>query len=1142
MTHKEAPVADWVTIPDLYRDPFPIYQRLRAEGGVHWVPSVNRYLVTSYDAVHETELDQRVYSANEQGSLQIRAMGHSMLRRDDPEHYVERKAWQPALRPGVVKRVWTDMFRQTAEHYLAEFIERGSGADLVQHFAAPFAAESLRQICGLYNVKQEDLQRWSQTMIDATGNYADDPEVWRLGKQSYDEVDVALDEMLKWHAKHPDNSLISQLLRLPDYEMPLESIRANLKMTIGGGLNEPRDAIGVASWALLSHPEQLDLVRSDPALWHTVFDETIRWVAPIGMYSRQTTREVSLNGVRLPEGARLGICLLSANRDSTVWDHPEKFDIRREVKPHLAFGKGVHVCLGAWVARAEVADVVLPMLFDRLEGLRLSETDPAEIRGWVFRGLTKLPVEWDRVRSAGRGGGGGGGGAGAGAGAGAGGGSGAGTRASAGGGAGAGPGVGDGAGAVAGANAGGAGAATGSSSIESEAGTQAGRAATAPTAPAPRVAIVGSGPSGCFTAQALRRVFPAAPIEVIDRLPTPYGLVRYGVAADHQGTKTVSRQFDRLFTDEGVTYRGNTHLGDDVTLEELREAYDMVVLATGMHGDARLEIPGGQLARGAGVITRLLNGHPDEGGIDDAAGASENASDAIKADQIDAANGVKAATSVDTTTAIAAAAPDATDAVSTAAAGTNSKSDEPAITTGPAAATAVALGESVVVIGHGNVAMDIARLLARDSAGLQGSDIDDELHQSLTGSVRTIHLVGRSAPALAKFDPVMVRELACLPGVQHVVHGAGDLPADGRDARIDAVRALRAGSSNAKEPRIRIEWWFGLTPARFESAASAEDVENAAGAGSEDRVTRAVFVNAEGEETALGADDVITAVGFTENADSPVRAAAHANGRVEPGLYVAGWLRHGPRGTIPDQRTDARGLAQVIADDVRAGAVQVRRLGLAERAGSVDFDGWRRIDLRERLGAAPGRERVKLRSRASMLEAARDLSLELPEVLATEALAASVPVTILFGTESGGAELVAEELRRMLGDDADAEVRDLAEMTPNDLARDRLNLIVCSTYGDGEVPTPLVPFHAALSDASLALDGVRYAMFGMGDRSYEKTYSRGSELIDEGLTARGAARVGEYGRHDAGGSIAASEAASDWAAGVLAEVAAVAVR
>ena len=1048
MTRKDAPVADWVTIPDLYRDPFPIYDRLRAEGGVHWVPAVNRYLVTSYDAVHETELDQQTFSANEQGSLQIRAMGHSMLRRDDPEHYIERKAWQPALRPGVVKRVWTDIFRQNAERYLAELAEKRSGADLVWDFAAPYAAENLRQICGLYNVQQEDMQRWSQTMIDATGNYADDPEVWRLGEQSYNEVDTALDEMLAWHAKHPDHSLISQLLRTPDYEMPVERIRANLKMTIGGGLNEPRDALGVAALALLQHPDQLAAARADASLWHTVFDETIRWVAPIGMYSRQTTREVVLGEVTLPAGARLGICILSANRDTVVWDDAASFDIRREQKPHLAFGKGVHVCLGAWVARAEIADVALPLLFDRLEGLRFVDGDPAEMGGWVFRGMTKMPVAWDRVLAGESGGSGGVGGTGV---------------------------------------AGGAGAAAGSG---------AGAAALAPAVqvPSPRIAIVGSGPSGCFTAQALRKVFPAAPIEVIDRLATPYGLVRYGVAADHQGTKAVARQFDRLFTEEGVEFRGNVRLGADVSLEALRAAYDVVVLATGMHGDAQLAVPGAALARGAGAVTRLLNGHPDE--------------------------------------------PDA-----------------------------APLGERVVVIGHGNVAIDIARLLARDAEGLEGSDIDDSVHGRLAGRVRTIHLVGRSLPASAKFDPVMVRELASLPGVQHVVHGAGELPDDGRDARIDAVRALVSGSEASDETaRVRIEWWFGLTPTAIEggndTGAGGNGADRQGDRDGHGAVATVTFTGVEGEPVRIDADDVITAVGFAQNADSPVGAAAHPDGRVEAGLYVAGWLRRGPRGTIPDQRADARGLAQLIADDVRSGGVEVDATVSAgapapeptsivdqfvTHAATVDFDGWRRIDLRERLAAAPGRERVKLRSHAEMLEAASDLTLELPAIATDAALAATVPVTILFGTESGGAELVADELHRLLdsgtaaGGAAGVEVRDLAETEPGDLAPGRLHLIVCSTYGDGEVPTSARPFYEALRDPGSRLDGVRYAMFGMGDRSYEKTYSRGSELIDEALAARGASRVGEYGRHDAGRPISAAEAAVDWVAGVLAEVTAAAV-
>ena len=1022
MTRKEAPIADWVTIADLYRDPFAIYERLRAEGGVHWVPAVNRYLVTSYDAVHVTELDQQTFSANEQGSLQIRAMGHSMLRRDDPEHYIERKAWQPALRPGIVQRVWADIFAQNAERYLGELIEKGPGADLVWDFAAPYAAENLRQICGLYNATQQDLQRWSQTMIDATGNYADDQEVWRLGEQSYNEVDAALDEMLVWHAKHPDHSLISQLLGMKDYEMPLERIRANLKMTIGGGLNEPRDALGVAAFAMLQHTDQLAMARADASLWHTVFDESIRWVAPIGMYSRQTTREVELSGVTLPAGARLGVCILSANRDESVWQRAAEFDIRREQKPHLAFGKGVHVCLGAWVARAEIADVALPMIFERLEGLRLIDDDPAQMGGWVFRGMTRMPIAWDRVRESGIAAGGGA------------------------------------------ASVSGAGGADGGGCPFSHTDPDA-----ATPARAPRIAIVGSGPSGCFTAQALRRVFAEAPIEVFDQLPTPYGLVRYGVAADHQGTKAVARQFDRLFTEEGVEYRGNVHLGADVTLEQLRESHDVVVLATGMHGDALLEVPGAQLARGAGSLTRTLNGHPDE-------------------------------------------------------------------------QEAAPLGERVVVIGHGNVAMDIVRLLARDAVGLAGSDVDDEVHSRLTSQVSTIHVVGRSLPAAAKFDPVMVRELAGMPGVEHVLHGAQQLPEDGRDARIDAVRELQRGVASGSSPaRVRVEWWFGLAPVSIEEDEAEQG-----------RVTAATFVDSTGEVVRLEVDDVITAVGFTQNADAPVEAGVHVDGRVQPGLYVAGWLRRGPRGTIPDQRADARSLAQLIADDVRSGAVRCA----SEEAGAetvygrvVDFDGWRRIDLRERLAAAPGRERVKMRTRSEMLETAADLTLALPELARGNALCSHTPVTILFGTESGGAELVADELLRRLGADAPAptdgdprahvEVRDLAETEPADLTPGRLYLIVCSTYGDGEVPTSARPFHEALQAPGVQLGGVRYAMFGMGDRSYEKTYSRGSEMVDEALAACGAVRVGEYGRHDAGGPISATEAAVDWVSGVLVEMAVV---
>lgn len=673
-----------------------------------------------------------------------------------------------------------------------------------------------------------------------------------------------------------------------------------------------------------------------------------------------------------------------------MWEDPAAFDLRREVKPHLAFSQGVHVCLGAWVAKAEVATVGLPALFGRLRGLDLMSERPPEIGGWVFRGMLNLSVTWT------------------------------------------------GAGAVA------------DPVLVPETVRE-------PDA-APSVAIVGSGPAGSFTAQAVRRAFPKAQIDVFDRLPVPYGLVRYGVAADHQGTKSVARQFDRLFTREGVRFHGNVTLGGDLDVTSLRKSFDAVVLATGLREDAALSIPGAGLdgVIGAGRLTRALNGHPDEAaGIDP-------------------------------------------------------------------------LGADVVVVGHGNVAVDVVRLLTRDPAGFDGSDIDDAVRDHLVGGVRVVHVVGRSMPSTAKFDPVMVRELAGIPGVGHLVHGIETVGTSaGKDARVDAVREL--AQRQVPDPRVRVEWWFGLTPAAMEATG---------------RLHAARFTTATGDEVTLHADTVVTAVGFAASDDTPVAAGVHDDGRVEPGLYVAGWLRRGPRGTIPDQRNDAREFVRLLREDIAAGVVTTGGPGrdaLPALPDAVDFDGWRRIDLRETMGAAPGRIRAKLRTREELLEAARDVSLMVPEAVTdadSNGAAVGVPVTIVFGTESGGAELVAEDLRRRLDGRADIQVVDLSETDPHEIDPSRLHIVVCSTYGDGELPTSVRPFREALLEERPDLSDLPFAVFGMGDRSYSKTYSRGSELLAEALTQLGATRVGEYGRHDAGGPLDAVEAAGEWLEGVLAEIAA----
>ncbi|WP_037354823.1 cytochrome P450 [Amycolatopsis orientalis] len=390
-TAQEIPTAEWVEIPALYADPYPIYRRLRELSPVHWIPAVGRCLVVGYEACHEIEVDQERFSADEDQSLMKRSMGHSMLRKDDPEHATDRKAYGGVLRPKAIKQQWEAVFERNYRTCAERLRAAGPGADLVAEFAAPYAAENLRDVLGFANAAPEDLQRWSQTLIDGTGNYADDPQVWAAAERSSREVDEAVDEMLPVLRDQPDGSLLSAL---GASGMPLEALRANVKMTIGGGLNEPRDALATTAWALLTHPDQLAAVREQDR-WQDAFEESIRWIAPIGMYPRQTTRDTEVAGVAIPRGTRLGVVVGAANRDPAVFADPESYDIDRPRKPHLAFGGGNHFCAGAWVARTSVVRVALPRLFAEFPELRPDPVHPATVGGWVFRGVLSLPVHWN---------------------------------------------------------------------------------------------------------------------------------------------------------------------------------------------------------------------------------------------------------------------------------------------------------------------------------------------------------------------------------------------------------------------------------------------------------------------------------------------------------------------------------------------------------------------------------------------------------------------------------------------------------------------------------------------------------------------------------------------------------------------------
>jgi hypothetical protein len=384
-----------VSLADLSIDPYPFFKQLRNTEGIPWVGSVNRWLVTRWEDVIYVDTHDDIFVAAETNSLMTRAMGLTMLRTTGDTHERLRKAAEGTLRPKDVQKRWHEMLCQVANDLIDSFIDRRE-VELVSEFASPFASRTLKYVLGLNSASDEDMQRWSQAFIDGIGNYADNPEVWARAEAANSEVDAVIDTSLPRVRQHPDGTVLSTMLQ-NDVTPPLsiEEIRSNIKLFISGGLNEPRDVISLTAWGLLNHPEQVTLVKEQPDLFKNAVEEALRWISPVAMYPRQTTRETELAGVKLPQGARLGIIIASANRDERHWKDPERFDITRGKLKNLAFGLGPHYCLGSWFAREQLGATALPILFARLPNLRLNLDYPPEFRGWVFRGATHFHVQWD---------------------------------------------------------------------------------------------------------------------------------------------------------------------------------------------------------------------------------------------------------------------------------------------------------------------------------------------------------------------------------------------------------------------------------------------------------------------------------------------------------------------------------------------------------------------------------------------------------------------------------------------------------------------------------------------------------------------------------------------------------------------------
>jgi len=429
------------------------------------------------------------------------------------------------------------------------------------------------------------------------------------------------------------------------------------------------------------------------------------------------------------------------------------------------------------------------------------------------------------------------------------------------------------------------------------------------------VAIIGAGPSGFYTVEAVLKTDPTARVDLIEALPTPFGLIRFGVAPDHQNTKRVTRAYERALGGERVRYFGNVQIGRDLSLDELRGMYDAVVLAVGAPHDRQLNVPGGDKegVYGSGEFVSWYNGHPEFRNLNPNLGV-----------------------------------------------------------------------ESVAVIGNGNVALDVARVLVKTPREMASSDLPAYAAKAIHNApIRQVHVFGRRGPVEAKFSNLELRELGRLEDAVPVVDPEDlpdSLPQDlsPRDLRVKGknLATLRAFTElEAKGRRKRLHFAFFSKPVevlgdRRVEALRLEHTRLEAG--------QAVGT---GEFFEVPCGAVIAAVGYRAKPlegvpmDEQRGVVLNRDGRVAEGLYVVGWAKRGSTGVIGTNKPDGDLIArQILADlpnGAKSGGPPLETL-LDERGIRwINFEDWTAIDAAERAaapGEAPRRKLIEVEDMLAVLD------------------------------------------------------------------------------------------------------------------------------------------------------------------------------
>jgi cytochrome P450 len=393
-----APVAHDVTIDELERDPYPVYERLRREAPVCFVPAVGLWFITRWKDVVAGAEAPTTFPASMLGSPLDRTLGGTnVLTVDGDEHERLRAPMENTLRPKQVESRAPTIVERIADELLDAIAHRGE-AELMATFCEPLSVLSLAEMIGLRGLDAPTLQRWFHEIAGGTSNYENDPAKQRVADATVAELNGTLRPLFAELLEHPEGTMVSDMLHneTGDLDQRMRGFIPTLGLALIGGLQEPGHGLGSTIFGLLSYPEQGVAFRADPAgtVKHTV-DEGLRWISPIGTQGRAAGLGVVVRGVEIPEGDAVGLIVPSANRDQDVWGPTaDAFDVFRPRHAHAAFGYGPHFCVGHYLARVQMR-VALLRLFERLPGLRLDADRESVFRGWEYRGPAALNVRWE---------------------------------------------------------------------------------------------------------------------------------------------------------------------------------------------------------------------------------------------------------------------------------------------------------------------------------------------------------------------------------------------------------------------------------------------------------------------------------------------------------------------------------------------------------------------------------------------------------------------------------------------------------------------------------------------------------------------------------------------------------------------------